>query len=92
MKRRDWIGILSKIVFWILSAIVIYWIILKLTDHSPTYDQVIITLLGILIVNHFWLSNKVSRHIGKIDEQMKESNRRFFALAKDFKKHLEQHS
>ena len=96
MKMLEWIQIGAKILFWCLSVILIYWLILKLTGHSPTTDQVIITLLVALcttfagfVIFSIRFTNKVCEHIGKVNQYMKESDRRFFALARDFKKHLE---
>jgi hypothetical protein len=37
-KTADWLIMLSKIASWVLSVLAIYWIILKLTNHSPTTD------------------------------------------------------
>jgi hypothetical protein len=72
-----------------LAALVICWLLLKLTNHSPTAEQL---LIGIQIMNLTLLVGfmcKAFMHMGKAEQFMKDSDRRFFALAKDFKRHAE---
>ncbi len=46
---------------YILSAIVIYMLILKLTDHSPIFEAVIATGLGIIAGIIYKQGNRLSR-------------------------------
>ncbi|MBU1198683.1 MAG: hypothetical protein KKF46_02205 [Nanoarchaeota archaeon] len=80
--------------FWIYvilgSAVIVYFIILKLTGHSPTTDTIILTMLSVILAGLLGGSITVGTHIGKVNEFMKNSDRRFAALARDFKEHLKE--
>jgi uncharacterized membrane protein len=99
MNKRllDGLSIISKIVMWALGVLVIYWLILKLTGHSPTYDQLILAIVSILATGFFafiiyfiQFSNRVYQHMGRVENHMKDSDRRFHALANDFKTHIKE--
>ena len=91
--RLDWVLLICKLLFWFLSIWAIYWLILKVTGHSPTAVEIMIVMqsitLGFLVAIIIFLfkfygefrslDTKVSYHI-------RECDRRFYALAKDFKK------
>lgn len=83
-KVLFWVTLTAKVVMWILSVLAIYWIILKLTDHSPASDQVMLTVLSIIasgvfgliaLVIHFLM--RFSHLAGKMDRHMHDSDRRF---------------
>jgi len=81
-------SVFFKIVIWVLGVIVIYWLLLKITGHSPTSETVfigvfgaIVTLMGIMLS---FIIN-IKGEIGEIKRFMKESDRRFYALARDFR-------
>jgi len=86
MKKKilDWIETIFKIFFWVIGALMIYWLLLKITGHSPTELQLIMGLqiaTITILVKHIIDTN---RAIGKFDCHKKECDRRFYALAKDF--------
>jgi len=39
-------GIVSKILFYALGILLIYWLLLKITGHSPTSDQILIMVFS----------------------------------------------
>lgn len=61
-KIEDWIFIkIPTVLIWVLGIIAIYWIFLKLTNHSPTFEQVGVVILGIV-------GSLVFKHNGQIGE------------------------
>ncbi len=55
---------LLTIIVWILGIVLIYWLILKLTDHSPTFIQLVIVvggIIGTLVIRHHY-------NFGRFDE------------------------
>jgi hypothetical protein len=89
-KTYEWIMVTSKFLFLMIAALLIYWLVLKLTNHSPTAEQLLIGLQIMTITLLVGLMCKTFMHMGKVEQYMKESDRRFYALAKDFKRHTEQ--
>lgn len=75
----------GKIVAWVIGVIAIIMLLLKLLGHSPTADQLMVTLLGGIFVIISTLCITVGMHIGEVRRFMKESDRRFYSLASDFK-------
>lgn len=49
MKRLPWYLLVWKLITYGLGILVIYWLILKLTNHSPTLDQIIIAVAGFIV-------------------------------------------
>ncbi len=81
-----------KIVGIILCSVSIYWIYLKLTNHSPTLSDVIMNLsVGLIaamvpfIINYFM---KTSQKLERIETSIKYE---FKELRKDFQTHLERY-
>ena len=63
-KIHDWIfDKIPTIIVWILGIIAIYWILLTLTNHSPTLEQLGMVVLGIL-------TTLVFKHNSRIGELM----------------------
>ena len=73
-----------KITFYILSAIVIYFIILKLTNHSPTTDSVIMAMGTVVLGFIFSLVIKLSKLETKVSYMHIQQN----TMAKDLKEVL----
>ena len=76
--NKNWFDKTMTIYVWILGVILIYWILLKLTNHSPTIDQ--LTLVGVGILGG--LLFKQQYDIGKLDgkfESFKDSCNKEFA-------------
>lgn len=73
---RNQTTIFEKVVIlliWVLSIIVIYWIILKLTNHSPTIEQIIAGFGGIISTFMFHHHYK----LGRLDEFKKQTEKEF---------------
>ncbi|MBW2971958.1 hypothetical protein KY359_02880 [Candidatus Woesearchaeota archaeon] len=88
----DWLIITSKLLMWGLSILATYWIILKLTNHSPTEFQIIILFLSFISGGMIALTGFVFKIWGEVKSirsdlrnHARECDRRFYALAKDFK-------
>ncbi len=88
----DWVIITSKLLMWGMSILAIYWLILKLTNHSPTVEELILVILGIIggylatitvLVFKIWGELKSMK--SNLCNHTRECDRRFYALAKDFK-------
>lgn len=76
----------------IIGAIVlIYFLLLKLTGHSPTIDTIILTMLSVILAGLIGDGLTLGIHIGKFNEFIKNSNQKFQSLANDFKEHLKNH-
>ncbi len=83
----------------IFSLFAIYWLLLKLTNHSPSYDQILLTVLSInaalticLVGIVFKISNDLVktrsdiRHIERrADLEFKYINKRLDTLTVEFK-------
>ena len=87
-SKSDYFIISLKVIMWILGILVISMLLLKLTNHSPTLDQVIVTLLGVILAAIFTFSYTIGTHIGEVRSYMKESDRRFYAFVNDYKSHI----
>jgi NhaP-type Na+/H+ or K+/H+ antiporter len=87
-QKSDYFMISMKIIMWILGALVIGMLLLKLTNHSPTLDQVMITLLGAILVSIITFSYAIGMHIGEVKRYIKESDRKFSEFAKDYREHI----
>src|SRR3989344_9552287 len=72
----------------IASIVLIYLIFLKLTGNSPTNDQIMLTMLSVILAGMIGGSIKVGMHMGKTEQFMEDYNRKFNALADDFKAHV----
>lgn len=64
----NWMIITSKLLMWGLSILAIYWIILKLTNHSPTIEEVILVIVSITITGLFALIAVMVSFIGEMKE------------------------
>ena len=80
---------ISKMLAWILSIIAIYWLLLKLTGHSPTTDQLSLMVQGITLTVLIKHVIKTEKHMTATEKHMNECDRRFYALARDFRRHAE---
>ncbi len=84
MKQLRIIYIVTVAVAFVLGSITIYWLLLKITGHSPTTDEIMIVLLsfiGVGILN-------ITQTMGELKAKMEEHNKKFDALAYDFKIHI----
>lgn len=88
-KLNIYLLVLGKVVVWILGIAVIIMLLMKLTDHSPTADQIMISMLGAMFAAILTFGYVFGTHMGRVERFMKESDRRFYAFARDYRKHLE---
>lgn len=83
---NTYIIILGKILVWILGITVIIMLLLKLTGHSPTADQIMVSMLGAMFATMLTFGYVFGTHMGEVNRFMKESDRRFYALARNFER------
>ncbi len=71
----------------------IYWLFLKITGHSPTFDEITLALLTgmatVILTLLVKISGEISELKGKFDMHTRHADKRFEALAADFKAHAE---
>lgn len=94
-KIRPTSLILLKIVVWILGMIAVYWLILKITGHSPTSEAVMLIVLSILttlvslVISMMFKMNRemgeVRRDMRYMKVDMKRMNGMLYAIMKDFR-------
>jgi hypothetical protein len=65
-------GIASKILFYALGILLIYWLLLKITGHSPTSDQITTIVLSFLLTAMAGLGLVVFRMMGELREMRGE--------------------
>ncbi len=84
---RDVIDVVIAMFSIMLFFVVIYMILLKLTGHSPTLDQITVALsvgTGILVVKIFYDTGRFSSSIENTQEDVKELKSDFEDLRKEF--------
>ncbi|MDP2750716.1 MAG: hypothetical protein Q8O89_07850 [Nanoarchaeota archaeon] len=72
--------------------VLIYWLILKLTNHSPSANQILLSFVSIiaaltLFILGFTINNCID--IAKMKTELKYANKKLDALCSDFKKFKE---
>lgn len=74
MKAKiDYFDLITKAIMWILGIAAIYMLLLKITDHSPTIDAILTTVIGIMamgLLNLYY-------HFGEFNNFIKETFPRF---------------
>lgn len=68
-----WTEITTRWIIYIISILIIYMLILKLTNHSPLFETIVAGGVGFLIVNTFKMENR----FGKIENHMEVTKRTF---------------
>ncbi len=87
-KLLFFVSSLIKIFIWALGLLVIYWIILKLTGHSPTTEAVLMTaisLIGTITIGLVGFCLKMSFEIGKMKSDLHYTKNMVYVMAKDLK-------
>ena len=80
VKVTEIMMLASKIVMWTLGPLLIYWLILKITGHSPTASSVLISLNAIIIGAFVAFSVAMfhmAGNIGGMKQQLRDLERRF---------------
>ena len=77
------LGILLKVFVIAFMLLVIYWIILKLTGHSPTFEYLITGLILLHISITFTLFYKLAYKLGKIDATLEHHGEKFSVIEKE---------
>lgn len=75
-KKKDLLEKVLIAITWLLCAVAIYWTFLKLTNHSPTVDQLTFVMVGIFGV----ITVAQQYQIGKLEGRMIEFGRRLDRL------------
>ena len=91
MKINKLIYKTATIASYILTTILIIMIFLKITNHSPTIDQIILTLLGAIImimVTMFGMIMKNHSEISKLKVEVRHINLKLDSIGHDLKKHI----
>lgn len=86
-KPAIYIMLIGKIVAWCFGIAVIIMLLLKITEHSPTMDQIILSLLGTMLISMISVGFMVGKRLGKMENDITHLTRMFYALARDFKNH-----
>ena len=81
-KAIIWI---ATIYLWVAGVILIYWIILKITGHSPDAIDILIVLNSVILAAMLAGGLTIGIQLGKFSRVANQ----FDSLAKDFKKHME---
>ncbi|MFO8015595.1 MAG: hypothetical protein R6U32_00675, partial [Candidatus Woesearchaeota archaeon] len=77
------IQLLLKMTIWVFGGLVIYWLVLKITGHSPTSEAVIMIVMGALtalVCLNLSFTFNIMKDLGDIKRYIKESDKRFYAL------------
>jgi len=81
MKVRDILQMIGKVLFIFLALLAIYMLLLKITGHSPTIDQVVLVLFSGIITAVVSLYGKIT----KLEGEFKHLNRKVDAIGSDLK-------
>lgn len=81
-NKTDFLIIFFTVVSWIMSCIVIYMILLKITGHSPTLDQIVVVIVSV----NFAVASTLMFKFGRMEEFMKSSKITFKKIGDDFNK------
>lgn len=76
---------LATIYVWVAGGILIYWLILKITGHSPTALDILIVLNTVILSAMIIGGLTIGIKLGNLERTSKQ----FDSLSRDFKKHLE---
>ena len=89
--KKDIINWILVLLVVILSLIIIYQLILKITGHSPTDTVILYSLIGLVISSQFFLFHSlgdIKYQTGKTQSKLDSLANQFAALAHDFKQQL----
>ena len=75
------------ILAWAIGLLSIYWIILKLTGHSPTEFQMLTALIVANLGLTFTMAIGIFYKLGKMSSDISFLKSQFSTLARDFKEH-----
>ncbi|MFH1972321.1 MAG: hypothetical protein ABIJ18_02480 [archaeon] len=82
------------LIIWILGLLAAYMLILKITNHSPTVDQIqntVLALMGTLVIAIIIQFSNIYYRLGKIESTLKYNSRDLKNInldLKDIKKSL----
>ncbi|GEM_PF-4650835 len=82
VSLAKWVDMITRWAIYAISILVIYMLILKLTNHSPLFETIIAGGVGFLIVNTF----KVENRFGKMENHMETTKRTFAKIGQEFDK------
>jgi len=64
---------LLNIIIWIFGILIIYWLVLKLTNHSPTIEQVgvgIFVLIATLVFKNEYKSGRIDEFRSNTEKEL----------------------
>ncbi|MDP2939706.1 MAG: hypothetical protein Q8O13_06500 [Candidatus Omnitrophota bacterium] len=73
-------------VFVLLTIILVVFLILKITGHSPTDVQILYVGFSVVISYLLMMSYKIGMFVGKVDEFMDATKNNFKKLNEELKK------
>lgn len=76
---------ISSIYIWIAGAVLIYFVFLKITGHSPEAIDILIVSNTIILAAMLGGGLTIGTQLGKFNRVVKQ----FDSFSRDFKKHLE---
>jgi hypothetical protein len=68
IKLLDALIILAKLLSLGLGALVVYWLVLKITGHSPTTDQVVFSYLTLIVTLVVAMGGVLFKIVGEVRE------------------------
>lgn len=77
-------GLIAKFFAIVLGTLAIYLIYFKLTGHSPTVDEITLTMVSFIAVELYATNASLNELKGRFSEH----SRKFDSLASDFKAHV----
>ncbi len=83
---RNFIEIITEIIFWILLIILAYQLLLKISGHGPTDFALLYTGFGAIMTYLLTLSYKLGSFVGRVEEFMKNTKESFNRLREDIAK------
>ena len=96
MKLKEIMLKFNNIIFYILAIAIIIMIILKLTNHSPTIEEVLLGFCGIILTTLFAMfykmmkmQSEISSMKGEFRTEFKHLNQKVNTIGHDLKQHMQ---
>jgi len=86
----NYLNLILTIFAVIFSLMIIYFLILKITGHSPTDIIILYSLVGLIITNMFVIYGKfggINYKLGRLEGKLDSLINQFSRMATDFKEH-----
>ncbi len=83
--KKDPFLSLVNVILYLVLIIVIYFLLLKVTGHSPVFEAIMITIVIGLILNSFRYEFVLGKFIGENNEFKKSIRQSFDHIKRDFR-------